>query len=185
MCVGQRKQNMRHPACIKATDYRVKSTSGPPPRGGTEPTIPRGPTELPYMGTSLIRKRPPPQDHPRTLGISLRQGPRGMRLYQTSLPLLCGGPFECRPGASLPPMGADPVPHGVQTMGAVAPGHSNVPRVCTLHSVGCGPAERPCLCFVVDLARANQSLRWPGPPLRRPSGASPGPDGCRPLYGSV
>ena len=25
-----------------------------------------------YGGTSLIRKRPPPQDHPRTLGIVLR-----------------------------------------------------------------------------------------------------------------
>ena len=28
-------------------------------------------TTVPYMGTSLIRKRPPPKDHRRTLGITV------------------------------------------------------------------------------------------------------------------
>ena len=31
-----------------------------------------------YRGASLMRKRSPPKDPPRTLGIGLRQGPRGV-----------------------------------------------------------------------------------------------------------
>jgi len=33
---------------------------------------PKGVNPGPYRGTSLIRKYPPPQDHPRTLGMGLR-----------------------------------------------------------------------------------------------------------------
>ena len=32
-----------------------------------------------YRGTSPMRKRPPPSDPPRALGIGLRWGPRGVR----------------------------------------------------------------------------------------------------------
>jgi hypothetical protein len=35
--------------------------------------------QLQNRGTSPIKKRPPPQEPPRTLRIGLRQGPRGMR----------------------------------------------------------------------------------------------------------
>ena len=35
----------------------------------------------------LIRKRPPPQDPPRTLGIGLRKSPRGSRFLVSGVPL--------------------------------------------------------------------------------------------------
>ena len=44
----------------------------------------------PYGGTLLIRKCPPPQDHHRALGISLLQGPRGMRFLMREVPLYGG-----------------------------------------------------------------------------------------------
>ena len=40
-----------------------------------------------YEGTSPIRKRPPPKTLPRTLGIGLRQGPRGVRFLVSEVPL--------------------------------------------------------------------------------------------------
>ena len=40
-----------------------------------------------YRGTSLIRKRPPPQDPPRTLGIGLRQGSTGWRFLVSKVAL--------------------------------------------------------------------------------------------------
>ena len=50
--------------------------------GDTPPTLPldnsvEGLGPRAYRGTSLIRKRPPPSDPPRTLGIGLRLGPGG------------------------------------------------------------------------------------------------------------
>ena len=49
-------------------------------------------TEVPlqrymYRGTSPIRKRPPSQDPPRTLGIGIRQGPKGLRFLVSEVPL--------------------------------------------------------------------------------------------------
>ena len=41
------------------------------------PLTPSPKPQTRYRGTSLIRKRPLPQDHHRTLGIGLRKGPRG------------------------------------------------------------------------------------------------------------
>ena len=41
-----------------------------------------------YRDTSLIRKHPPPQDYPRTLGIGVRQGPRGGRFLTSEVPLV-------------------------------------------------------------------------------------------------
>ena len=43
----------------------------PPPHTRTN-IILRRMSLFTYRGTSLIRKRPPPEDHPRTLGIGLR-----------------------------------------------------------------------------------------------------------------
>ena len=40
-----------------------------------------------YRGTSPIRKRPPPYDPPTTLGIGIRQGPRGVRFLVCEVPL--------------------------------------------------------------------------------------------------
>ena len=40
-----------------------------------------------YRGTSLIRKRPAPWDPPRTLGIALLQGLRGVRFLVSEVPL--------------------------------------------------------------------------------------------------
>ena len=40
-----------------------------------------------YRGTSPIRKHPPPQDPPRTLGKGLRQGPRGLRFLVGEVPV--------------------------------------------------------------------------------------------------
>ena len=41
----------------------------------------------PYRGTSLIRKRPPPQDFRRALDIPLLQGHRGARFLMSKVPL--------------------------------------------------------------------------------------------------
>ena len=41
---------------------------------------------LHYRDTSLIRKRPPPEDHHRALVIGLLQGPRGRRLQENDAP---------------------------------------------------------------------------------------------------
>ena len=41
---------------------------------------------LPYRGTSPIRKRPPPKEPPRTLGIGLRRGSRGVRSVVGEVP---------------------------------------------------------------------------------------------------
>ena len=40
-----------------------------------------------HRGTSPVRKRPPPYDPPMTLGIGLRQGPRGVRVLISEVPL--------------------------------------------------------------------------------------------------
>ena len=40
-----------------------------------------------YRGTSPIRKRPPPEEPPRTLGIGLRWVPRGVRFLISEVPL--------------------------------------------------------------------------------------------------
>ena len=40
-----------------------------------------------YRGTSPTRKHQFPQDPPRTLGIGLRQGPRGVRFLVSEVPL--------------------------------------------------------------------------------------------------
>ena len=48
-----------------------------------------------YRDTSLIRKRPPSQDPPRTLGIGLRWGPRGVRFLMSEVTLYwLGGAAE-------------------------------------------------------------------------------------------
>ena len=39
-----------------------------------------------YRGTSLIRNRPLPEDHPKPLGIGLLQGPRGRRFLWARFP---------------------------------------------------------------------------------------------------
>ena len=40
-----------------------------------------------YEGTSLISKRPPPEDHPRTQGKGLRQDPRGVHFLMSEVHL--------------------------------------------------------------------------------------------------
>ena len=40
-----------------------------------------------YRGTSLITKRPPPQDPPRSLGIGVRWGPMGGSFLMSEVPL--------------------------------------------------------------------------------------------------
>jgi len=40
-----------------------------------------------YMGTAPIRKRPPPWDPHRSLGIGLRKGPRGRCFLMGEVPL--------------------------------------------------------------------------------------------------
>ena len=53
-------------------------------------TVPEPPVLLGgyvYRGTSLIKKRPPPEDPPRTLGTGLRKGPRGVRFLVSEVPL--------------------------------------------------------------------------------------------------
>ena len=40
-----------------------------------------------YRGTSLTKKRPPPWDHRRALGIGLLQGPRGLRFLMSEVSL--------------------------------------------------------------------------------------------------
>ena len=40
-----------------------------------------------YRGTSPIRKRPPPWDPPRALGVGLLWGPRGVRFRVSEVPL--------------------------------------------------------------------------------------------------
>ena len=40
-----------------------------------------------YRSTSLIRKCPSPKDSPRTLGIGLRNDPRGVRFLISEVPL--------------------------------------------------------------------------------------------------
>ena len=40
-----------------------------------------------YMGTSLIRKRPTPQEPPRILGMVLLKGPTGWRFLISEVPL--------------------------------------------------------------------------------------------------
>jgi len=46
-----------------------------------------------YRGTSLIRKRPPPYDHHRPLGVSLLYGPRGGHFLMIELPLYMAAVF--------------------------------------------------------------------------------------------
>ena len=41
----------------------------------------------PFRGTSPIRKHPPPYDPRRTLGIVLREGPRGVHFLMSEVPL--------------------------------------------------------------------------------------------------
>ena len=43
-----------------------------------------------YRGTSPIRKRPPPQDPPKTLGIGLRKGPKGVHWFVGEVPVYVG-----------------------------------------------------------------------------------------------
>ena len=43
-----------------------------------------------YMGTSLIRKRITPKDPPRTLGIGLGKGLRGVRFFASEVPMYAG-----------------------------------------------------------------------------------------------
>ena len=50
--------------------------------------------DSPYRGTSLIRKRPPPQDPPRTLGIGLQWGPRWVHSLISEVPLYSLKPCE-------------------------------------------------------------------------------------------
>ena len=40
-----------------------------------------------YKPTSPTRKRPPQEDHPRTLGMGLRESPRGVRFLMSEVPL--------------------------------------------------------------------------------------------------
>ena len=44
-----------------------------------------------YRGTSPIRKRPPPLDPPRNLGIGLRLGPKGWHFLMSEVPLYVSG----------------------------------------------------------------------------------------------
>ena len=69
----------RHPSSGLAVKF------GPQGKGGQNPVL-----EPPYRGTSLIRNRPPPQDPPRTLGIGLRYGPRGVRFLVSEVPCTAG-----------------------------------------------------------------------------------------------
>jgi hypothetical protein len=68
---------------------RLCASSRPLPsvaRGSCPPTDPRL-LRMPYRDTSHIRKRPPPYDPPRTLGIDLLQGPRGGGVLMSEVPL--------------------------------------------------------------------------------------------------
>ena len=59
------------------------------------------PSESSYKGTSLMRKRPPPKDHHRTLGTVLLSGPRRGVFLMSEVPLqvlldhtLCGRAYR-------------------------------------------------------------------------------------------
>ena len=47
----------------------------------------RAPKHARYRDTSPIRKDPPPEDHPRTLGGGLRLGPWGLRFLMSEVPM--------------------------------------------------------------------------------------------------
>ena len=52
-----------------------------PSKGGSHTWCTFVHTEQAYRGTSLIKKRPPPQDHRRALGTGLLLGPRMVRFF--------------------------------------------------------------------------------------------------------
>jgi len=57
-----------------------------------------------YRGTSLARKRPPPQDPPRILGVGLLSGLRGVHFLVSEVPLYLSSAFRAM--TSLVPTGA-------------------------------------------------------------------------------
>ena len=64
-----------------------------------------------YRGTSIMKKRPPPQDPPRTLGIVLLQDPSGRRFCMSEVPLrVVGVEMPCR-GTSLTGKRTPPGPY--------------------------------------------------------------------------
>ena len=65
-----------------------------------------------YRGASPIRKRSPPSDLPRTLGIGLRQGARGVRFLVSEVPLYISAPRQRRRTLHIGYRGTSPPPLG-------------------------------------------------------------------------